>query len=252
MPGAEGALGLRRGLEPRHLPQPGTVGAARGPGVPWERTCARPRVGDAAQRPQVQMRRFFSWIHAAERFDSQWTGAAVVLRFMAQLLGQWSPDLENDEAAAPHPPGLLSLGAPSRALHPDPSAPAPQADAELIQAAAAAGEEDPDADADVGDADEPAAPGGARRRLSCGGSGRRRRTPSTPAPTSSATGTCSCRCGAFSSRQSRSWTSTTIPSCGTGPRKTWCAGRRSARPGLGWFPWPGWSRASETAMSWGA
>ena len=96
------------------------------------------------------MRRFFSWIHAAERFDNQWTGAAVVLRFIAQLLGQRSPGHENDEAATPRPPRLLSLGAPSRALHPDPAAPAPQADAKLIQAAAA-GEEDPDADADAGD-----------------------------------------------------------------------------------------------------
>jgi hypothetical protein len=46
------------------------------------------------------------WIHAAERFDSQWTGAAVVLRFMAQLLGQWSPGHEKDEAATPRPPRL--------------------------------------------------------------------------------------------------------------------------------------------------
>ena len=107
------------------------------------------------------MRRFFSWIHAAERFDSQWTGAAIVLRFMAQLLGQWRPDLENEEAAAPLPPGYFPRARPPALSRPHPPAPAPQADAELIQeAAAAAGEEDPDAEAEAGDADEPVAPGG--------------------------------------------------------------------------------------------
>jgi hypothetical protein len=38
------------------------------------------------------MRRFFSWVHAAKKFDPQWTACFLVLSFLARELRGWEPE----------------------------------------------------------------------------------------------------------------------------------------------------------------
>ena len=41
---------------------------------------------------KVPLRRFFSWIVAFKQFDSQWSGAAFVLEFLHEMLGEWTAE----------------------------------------------------------------------------------------------------------------------------------------------------------------
>jgi hypothetical protein len=43
-------------------------------------------------RAQVQLRRFFSWTVAFKHFDPQWSGAAFVLEFLHDMLGEWTDE----------------------------------------------------------------------------------------------------------------------------------------------------------------
>ena len=37
------------------------------------------------------MRRFFSWVHAAKKFDPQWSACFLVMAFLARELRGWVP-----------------------------------------------------------------------------------------------------------------------------------------------------------------